>query len=157
MMKKALAVLVALTVLSLGAVAYAQMWGGGEGYGMGQGGNCGMMQQQGGGCGNCGMMQQGGPGMMGGGMMGPGMMHGGPGISNSVDEAKVKKFLDETATLRKEIHTKMFDLKEAYRAEDDKKIEALEKEMDTLQDKMKEKAKAAGLNKGRRGMGRYNN
>jgi len=66
-----------------------------------------------------------GPEMMGGyGMMGPGMMrrgygygmgHGmmGPGYYSQSPECQ--KFLDETATLRKELYNKRFEYMEAFR------------------------------------------
>ena len=89
-----------------------------------------------------------GPGMMGGGMMGRGMMGGygmghgmmGPGYYNQSEECQ--KFLDETSSLRKELHDKRFEYMEALRnpkttAETDAK---LRKEIDELQGKISNKA-----------------
>ena len=89
-----------------------------------------------------------GPGMMGGGMMGRGMMGGygggygmmGPGYYNQSEECQ--KFLDETSSLRKELHDKRFEYTEALRnpkttAETEAK---LRKEIDELQGKIAEKA-----------------
>lgn len=89
----------------------------------------------------------GGPGygghMWGGG---PGYMWGG-----YADE-DAKKFLEETADVRRDLHEKRFELREAYRTGDKAKVEALEKEIDGLYDKLAEKG---GFERGpRRGFGR---
>ena len=70
----------------------------------------------------------GGPG--GGG--GYGMMRGG----EEVDE----KTLDETYDLRKTLHDKKFEYREAMRKGDEDKLEALQKELHKLKDELYEKA-----------------
>ncbi len=104
-MKKAIIALIAIGILSVGAVSYAHMYGSGPGRGY-QGAESG-------------------------------------------------KFLDETADLRKELHEKTFEYREAYRAGDEKKAEALEKEITGLQEKLLDKAGDAGVfaGRGRRGFG----
>lgn len=97
-MKKAIIALIAMGVLSFGALSYAHMWGYGPGRGY-QGEESG-------------------------------------------------KFLDETADLRKQLHEKTFEYREAYRAGDEKKVEALEKEITGLQEKLHDKADAAGVSRG---------
>jgi len=103
-----------------------------------------------------------GPGMMGRGMMGsyggygmgPGMMGGygsgyggygmGPGMMGSGyynQSEECQKFLDETSSLRKELHDKRFEYMEALRnpkttEETDAK---LRKEIDELQGKIAQK------------------
>lgn len=73
---------------------------------------------------------------------------GGPGVMPSFAETEEgKKFLKETTELRKTIHGKKFELMEAYRAGDDKKAEALEKELDELRIKLSEMAKQSGIDK----------
>jgi hypothetical protein len=114
-MKKIFAVVAAVALLSIAAVASAHMmgWGGGPGYG-------------GPGCGGQGY----GPGY---GMR----MHGwGPGYALSDED---RKLLDETADLRKELFSKRFDYREALRSGDDKKAEAIGKDMEGLQAKLREK------------------
>jgi len=99
-----------------------------RGYGRGPG----MMGQ--------GMMGRGimGGGMMGGqGMMGPGMM--GPGYYQS---EQCQKFLDETATLRKELYNKRYEYMEAFRnpKTTPETTAKLEKEVRELQNKIHKKA-----------------
>lgn len=133
-MKKLVALAVALAVLSFGAVSYAHMWGGddnGSGYGYGMG--PGMMGP--------GYGQGYGPGN--GGCNGPGGQGGYGGWDT--DSKEFKAFWKETAELRKAIHAKMFDLKEAYVADDEKAIDKLESEIDGLREKIYDKAKDAGL------------
>lgn len=131
-MKKAIIALIAVGVLAIGTVSYAHMWGGGPGYG-------GPMMGYGQGWG--GPMMGYGPGWGGGPMMGYG-----PGYGYKSEEAK--KFLGETTDLRKELNDKAFQYREAWRTGDEKKAEALEKEIGTLQGKLYEKAKAAGFTGG---------
>lgn len=59
------------------------------------------------------------------------------GTANLSDEQK--KLLDETAGLRKELHEKKFDFREAWRAGDKDKAEAIEKQIDDLRDKLSAK------------------
>lgn len=78
-----------------------------------------------------------GPGMMGDYGMGPGMME--PGYYNQSEECQ--KFLDESASLRKELHDKRFEYMEALRnpkttSETDAK---LRKEIDELQQEIYKK------------------
>lgn len=96
-MRKALIALLAIGILSTGAVAYAHMWGPGTG----------------------------------------------PGWGYQSDEGK--KFLDETAELRGELHKKMFEYREAWRTGDEKKVTALDKEISGLQEKLYDKAREAGI------------
>jgi hypothetical protein len=105
-------------------------WRRGRGYGM-MGGGYGIGPGMTGG--DYGM----GPGMMGGYGMGPGMM--GPGYYNQSEECQ--KFLDESASLRKELHDKRFEYTEALRnpkttLETDAK---LRKEIDELQQEIYKK------------------
>jgi hypothetical protein len=95
-MKKLLIAIMAVTVLALGTAAYAHMWGG-QGWGGGQ------------------HMWGGGPGYG----PGAGMMYGG-------GDKESRKFFEETADLRKELHNKMFEYREARWAGDEEKVEALE-------------------------------
>jgi hypothetical protein len=123
-MKKVLAILTVVMVLSLGAIAFAQGsgYGGHMGYGyddhMGSG--------------------------YGGHMMGPGygdhMGYGGHimGRTGGYDQ----EFLDETADVRKELHQKKFEYMEAVRdpKTDEKTVATLEKEITELQDNLYAKA-----------------
>jgi hypothetical protein len=123
-------------------------WGGyGQGYGMGPG----MM----GGWGGYGQGYGMGPGMMGGWGgygMGPGMMYGwgggygpgygrGPGYGYNQSE-ECQNFFDDTAKLRKELHSKRFEYFEAYRNPDTKPdtLAKLDREIRALQEKIYEKA-----------------
>jgi len=90
-----------------------------------------------------------GPGMMGGYGMGPGIMGGygmGPGMTGGYGYGYSKeqqKFLDDTADLRRELHSKQFDYNEARR-DPKAKTETLEKlanEIRGLQRKIYEKAR----------------
>lgn len=131
-MKKALVALTVIGVLAIGVAAFAQGWG------------------------NGGPMMGPGYGMMGYGM-GPGGC-GGPGGQGygqrANDDAEVQKFLDETATLRKELHVKMFDYREAARnpKTDDATLDKLEAEIDAIQEKIQAKAPKT-TTAGRRGFG----
>jgi hypothetical protein len=132
-MKKVLAVLTVVTVLSIGAIAFAGAgWYGGHmgpGYGnhMGYGGG----YMMGPGYGN--HMGYG----YGGGMMGPGY-----GPMYGYQSEAGQKFLDETKDLRKELNAKQFEYREAVRnpKTDEKTITKLEKEITDLQDRINEKA-----------------
>jgi hypothetical protein len=123
-MKKLLIAIMAVTVLALGTAAYAHMWGG-QGWGGGQ------------------HMWGGGPGYG----PGAGMMYGG-------GDKESRKFFEETADLRKELHNKMFEYREARWAGDEEKVEALDKDISELRAKMYEKAEGAGITK-RSGRGGY--
>jgi hypothetical protein len=124
-MKKVLVILAAITLLGIGAIAYAHGpggWGGGPGYGWS-------------------MM---GPGY-GGQMMGPGFGgHRGPGYGfmGRGGYTADSKFLDETAELRKELHTKRFEYFEALRnpKTTPETIAKLEKEIREIQEKIYEKS-----------------
>jgi hypothetical protein len=129
-MKKLLIAIMAVSVLALGTAAYAHMWGG-PGWGGGQ------------------HMWGGGPGYG----SGPGMMYGG-------GDKESRKFFEETADLRKELHNKMFEYREARWAGDEEKVEALDKDISELRAKVYEKAEGAGITKrsggcGGPGYGRY--
>jgi hypothetical protein len=136
-MKKLIVAIGVLTLLAAGTAAYAHMSGWGGGYGPGYG-----------------HMYGGGPGyghMYGGG---PGYGHMGPGYGQmwQGDSEEGKKFLEETADIRRELHEKRFDLREAYRTGDEEKAEAIEKEVEELRDQLAEKG---GFDKdARRGTGR---
>ncbi len=125
----------------------------GQGYGMG----CGPMMGQGMGPGMMGMMHgmmgrgmgqgmMGGSGMGSGMMMGPGMMGGsgmGPGMMGGYyGSEQQRKFLDETATLRKKIHGKQFEYFEASRdpKASREKLMKLERELFELRQQLQEKA-----------------
>jgi len=145
-MRKAVIAIGVIALLALGTAAYAHMNGYGGGYGMGYGGGYGMMGPGYG----YGMM---GPGY-GYGMMGPGYGMMGPGYGPmwGANDEETTKFLDETVDLRRQLHDKVFDLREAYRAGDKDKAEALEKEVESIRDKIAEKG---GFEKGARtGAGR---
>lgn len=117
-MKKLLAAAAIVSVLAVGALAFAHApgWGGG-GY----------------------MMN---PGYVGGHMMGQGhgsgymMGRGGPGYGAD------QNFLEETADLRKELHNKRFEYFEASRHPEVTKetLAKLEKEIYDIQVKIREKA-----------------
>lgn len=129
-MKKALIAIITLGLLSAGAVAFAG-WGG-PGYGPGA-------------CGGPGYGGAYGPGSCGGPGYGPGW---GGGPATDVNPEKARKFFEETADIRKALHEKMFDYREAYRAGDEKKAEALEKDITELREKLYEMAKDAGISAG---------
>ena len=129
-MKKLLIAFMAVSVLALGTAAYAHMWGG-PGWGGGQ------------------HMWGGGPGYGAGPGYGPG-----PGMMYGRGDKESRKFFEETADLRKELHNKMFEYREARWAGDEEKLEALEKEIGELRAKVYEKADASGITK-RSGRGGY--
>jgi hypothetical protein len=158
-MKKVLALIIAIGLLSFGAMAFAHGGGSGSGWGGMMGGGPGY-----GGHGGYGMMG-GGYGMMGGGPGygghgGYGMMGGGPGYGGggcggpgggygkAVDPEKQEAFFKDTLKLRKQLHEKMFELREAYFAGDEKKVEKLGKEAEALQEKLFEAAKEHGIARG---------
>lgn len=66
-------------------------------------------------------------------MMSPGYMM--KGIYSPTNQ----KFLDETADLRKNLHTKRFELEEALRKGEYERAEGIEKEIIELEDKLYEK------------------
>jgi len=147
-MKRLLLIAALVSVLAIVAVAYAQgpgmMGGGQEGWNYCP--NCGQYIGPRGGYGMGPHMM--GPGMGGYGMMGrnyghgygmgPGMM--GPGYYGQSPECQ--KFLDETATLRKELHNKRFEYIEAFRnpKTTPEATANLEKEVRELQEKIHKKA-----------------
>lgn len=126
-MKKTVAVVAVVALLSIAAVASAHMWGwgGGPGYG--------------------GHMRGGyGPGY-------GGYMRGwGPGTLSEDDQ----KLFNETADIRRDLHEKKFDFREAWRAGDKEKAEAIEKEIDALQEKLSAKLGPEFGGKYSRGYGR---
>lgn len=143
-MKKTVAVVAVVALLSIAAVASAHMWGwgGGPGYGGhmrgGYGPGCegpGYGPGQGYGC---------GPGY-GGHMRG-----WGPGALSEEDQ----KLFNETADLRRDLHEKKFDFREAWRAGDKEKAEAIEKEIEALQEKLSAKLGPEFGGKYGRGYGR---
>lgn len=166
-MKKTIVVLAVILLVGI-TVVYAQQYPGAAGgqqgwqycpycgqplgqggYGMGPGmmGGYGMgpsMMGRGGMMGGYGM----GPGMMGGYGMGHGMMGGygmGPGMMGpgyyQQNEA-CQKFLDETAGMRKDLHSKRYEYFEAVRnpKTTPETVANLEKELRDLQGKIYEKA-----------------
>lgn len=67
---------------------------------------------------------------------------GGKGCYGPTDEEKkeYEKLLNETAVLRREIHTKRFDLSEALRKGEEENADALIKELEKLEEKLYEQA-----------------
>ncbi|MGD2080525.1 MAG: hypothetical protein PVJ36_05295 [Nitrospirota bacterium] len=65
---------------------------------------------------------------------GPGMMWG-PGYSDEDSQ----KFLEETYDLRRQLHEKRFELREAYRLGDREKAEAAQQDLDKLYGELTEK------------------
>ncbi len=136
-MKTLLTVIVAVSILAIGTMAFAHGsggWGGGHMMGSGYGGQ--MMGQGYGGQ----MMGQG----YGGQMMGQGYgghMRGWTGSGNAATQTD-QKFLDETSALRKDIHNKRFEYFEAQRNPDTTvdTIATLEKEIYALQDQIHKNA-----------------
>jgi hypothetical protein len=133
--------------------AYPYMMGQGyEGHMMGYGpGDCSMMgpgghmmggmkgygcegHMMGHGPGGCAMMGPGGH-MMGGGMIGPDIMGYGT-------EEEIRKLMDETVDLRRALHNKMFEMREAFRKPEttEKNILQLKKEMLEIKVQIYEKA-----------------
>lgn len=119
-MKRLLAVTAIVSILAVGAIAFAHGpgsgWGGGQMMGSGYGGH---------------MMGSGYGGQMTGRM-------GWGGQGDGTDQ----KFLDETADLRKELHEKRFEYMEAGRdaGTTNDTTAKLEKEIYGLQEKIREKA-----------------
>lgn len=116
-MKKLITIIAAVSVLALGAAAFAHGpggWGGGHMTGPGYGGH--MMGPWGG-----------GPMMRG---------RGGPGYGAD------QKFLAETVDLRRDLHNKKFEYFEASRNPETttETLTTLEKEIFEIQDKIREKA-----------------
>ncbi len=116
-MKKLIAAIAVVSILAVGAIAYAHgngAWGGGHMGGQGYGGHMG----------------QGYGGQMMGQAYG-GHMMGGYGSGYGTDQ----KFLDETTDLRKELHNKRFEYSEAARdpKTDTDALAGLEKEIYELQ------------------------
>lgn len=70
-----------------------------------------------------------------------------------------QKFLEETSELRKDLHAKKFEFREALRKGEYQKAENLEKEIEAAEAKLEEKAGKAGVKTGRghkgHGMGPY--
>jgi Spy/CpxP family protein refolding chaperone len=85
--------------------------------------------------------------MFGGGYGDGPMMGWGPGYGYGSDENRAK-FLDETAEARQKIHEKRFEYSEALRTGDEKKAEALAKELDELTDEVYTKAPRRGFGRG---------
>jgi hypothetical protein len=118
-MKTLLTVIVAVSILAIGAMAFAHGsggWGGGHMMGSGYGGQ-----------------------MMGQGY--GGHMRGWTGSGNAATQTD-QKFLDETSALRKDIHNKRFEYFEAQRNPDTTvdTIATLEKEIYALQDQIHKNA-----------------
>ncbi|MDH3393230.1 MAG: hypothetical protein OEL66_04435 [Desulfobulbaceae bacterium] len=158
-MKKAVVVAMVLGLFLFAGKSYAEMWPGMMG-GYGMGGE--MMGGYGMGPGMMGGYGM-GPGMMGGYGMGPGMMRGygmGPGmmrghgmgygrgygrmygLDSGISPEAYKKFMDETVSLRKEIHDKMFTFFEAERNPKTSRnnLFKMEKELYELRQQLHEKA-----------------
>jgi hypothetical protein len=125
-MRKLITGLTVVTLLAVGALAYGHGFGFGGGNMMGPGYGGHMMA----------------PGY-GGHMMGQGMA--GYGFD--------KKFLDETADLRRDLHEKRFEYSEALRDTDTtpKTIAKLEEEIRGLQEKIREKSPRTAYGYGRTG------
>jgi hypothetical protein len=118
-MKKTFLAVAVISILAAGAMAFAHGPGGGGGYG-------GHMMGTG----------------YGGHMMGSGHMKGPMmGWSDADDEA-VKKFLDETSVLRRQMHDKKFEYYEARRNPDvnAESLKKIEKEIHDLKWQIQEKA-----------------
>jgi hypothetical protein len=118
-MKTLLTVIVAVSILAIGTMAFAHGsggWGGGHMMGSGYGGQ-----------------------MMGQGY--GGHMRGWTGSGNAATQTD-QKFLDETSALRKDIHNKRFEYFEAQRNPDTTvdTIATLEKEIYALQDQIHKNA-----------------
>jgi hypothetical protein len=65
--------------------------------------------------------------------MGPGMMGYGPGYGYTEE---TQKYFEETADLRRDLHTKRFEYYEALRAGDTKKAEKIAREIEELTEKL---------------------
>ena len=139
-MKKLVVVVAVVSLLAIGALAYAYgpgFWGGGHMTGPGYGGH--MMGSSGGhmtGPGYGGHMMGSGGGYMTGSGYGGHMMGGG-----SSGYGYDQKFLNETTDLRKGLHDKRFEYFEAARDPETtpETITKLEKEIRELQEKVHEK------------------
>jgi hypothetical protein len=96
---------------------------------------------------------------MGGQGYGPGMMGGqgacqpGGGQDGAVNQEAYKKFFEATTDLRRQIHNKTFDLREAYGAGNEEAARTIEQEIDALQEQVAKKAEEAGINTNNRGFG----
>ncbi|MDO8281086.1 MAG: hypothetical protein Q7U10_00425 [Thermodesulfovibrionia bacterium] len=112
-MKKIVTGLALIALLAVGAVVYAHGHGSGGGHKMGQG-------------------------FDGGDMMGAGC----GGRQCGIDNEEGRKFLDETYSLRKEMHDKKFEYREALRNPDTTiaAITKLEREIQSLKESIREKA-----------------
>lgn len=134
-MKKLVTGLIVISLLAVGTLVYAH----GTGYGggqMGQGYGSHMGQGYG------GHMSQGYGGHMGQGYGGH-MMGYGPGAGKfAIEDEAGQKFLEETYDLRREMHDKKFEYREALRNPDTKleTITKLEREMQGIKEKIREKA-----------------
>jgi hypothetical protein len=133
-MKKLVVGISIISILAFGTLAFAQgmgSWGGGHMTGSGNGGH---------------MMGQGYGGHMDGsgygGHMGGSGYGGHMGGSTSQGYEADRKFLDETADLRKDLHNKKFEYAEAARNPDTTvgTLRQLEKELYELESKIYEKA-----------------
>lgn len=166
-MKKTFILLAVVMLVGLGTYAFAHGPGSGGGYGPGMGGgHMGYGPGPGAGYGCSGGAYKGGHmgsgygggmmgGMMGGGHMGGYGGHMGPGYGDGdgYRESKAeKKYLDETAGLRREFNEKRFEYDEAVRNGDKDKAEKLAKELDEINDKIYSKAPKTGY-RGRGGYG----
>ena len=164
-MRKLIVLVAVVGVLAFGSVAMAHMMGGGgQGYGPGNSPQTGGPGHGGGygpghggpGAGFGNSPQAGGPGMMGqggckqgGGQgFGPGF---GPGAYLSTESGK--KFFADTADLRRQIHDKMFNLREAHMTGNEEAANAIEQEIDALQEQIAKKAKEAGIDTNSLGYG----
>lgn len=112
-MRKFVAGLALIALLAVGAVVYAHGHGSGGGHKMEQGFDGGDMMGAGCGAGQCG-----------------------------VENEESRKFLDETYSLRKEMHEKKFEYREALRNPDTTvaTITKLAKEIQSLKETIREKA-----------------
>jgi len=73
----------------------------------------------------------------------------GPGPEDAVISVEQQKFFDETRELRKQLHDKKFELREAYRARtpDEQKIAKLETELSDVREKIRSRADELGVAK----------
>jgi TolA-binding protein len=74
----------------------------------------------------------------------------GPGMKDVATSVEQQKFFDETRELRKAMHDKKFELREAYRAQtpDEQKIAKLEKELSDMREKIRSRAEELGIGPG---------
>jgi hypothetical protein len=74
----------------------------------------------------------------------------GPGMKVADASVEQQKFFDETRELRKAMHDKKFELREAYRAQvpDEQKIAKLEKELSDMREKIRSRADELGIGPG---------